>query len=96
MVQIEHYLGLFFPLASVFLVLDQLPKLSLLLFPSAQSGLCTWNFLSVILHLSYLCFDRLLADAIFYFVFKCSRRMSLNSIVTEIIGMVILNIFHTV
>lgn len=77
----------------VCLVFGQLPKVSLLLFPSAQSVLCIWDFLSVILHLSYLCFDHLLADAIFYYVFTCSTRMSLDSIVIEII---ILNIFNTV
>lgn len=49
----------------VCLVFGQLPKVSLLLFPSAQSGLCIQDFPSVILHLSYLCFDHLLADAVF-------------------------------
>lgn len=95
MVQVEHYLSLERSgLLSQFrfsLDFGQLPKY---LFPSAQSSLCILDFLSVILHLSYLYFDRLLADAIFYCVFMGSTRMSLDSIVIEIIEIVILYVVN--
>lgn len=80
----------------VCLIFGQLPRVSLLLSPSAQSGLCILDFLSVIIHLSYLYFDHLLADAVFYYVFTCSTMTSLDSIVTEIIEIIILNSFKTV
>lgn len=70
--------------------------MSLLLFPSAQSSLCILDFLSVILYLYYLYFNRLLADATFYYVFMGSTRMSLDCIVIEIIETVVLNIVNTV
>lgn len=79
---------LFFPR----LKLGQLPTVSASP-PSAQSGLCVQDFLSVILHLSYLRFDHLLADAIFHCVFACRTMMSPDSIIVEII---ILSIFNTV
>lgn len=94
MVQVEHYPRLersgsgLLSQFRVSLVSGQLPQC---LFPSAQSSLCILDFLSVILHLSYLYFDRLLADAIFYYVFMGSTRMSLDSIVIEMVILYIVN-----